>query len=117
MEENKHLQLLDVLGIPSIPKDNTPFNILFSHKEKTLTYSLGSNIIHYNLKKDSKTFLKCQVCGKAIMSGKYCKTCGQLAQAADKKKRDEIERKKREMMIQGVGMVSHNDDGKKRFER
>ena len=58
MEENKHLQLLDVLGIPSIPKDNTPFNILFSHKEKTLTYSLGSNIIHYNLKKDSKTFLQ-----------------------------------------------------------
>ena len=58
MEENKHLQLLDVLGIPSIPKDNTPFNILFSHKEKTLTYSLDSNIIHYNIKKDSKTFLQ-----------------------------------------------------------
>ena len=58
MEENKHLQLLDILGIPSIQNDNTPFNILFSHKEKTLVYSLGSNIIYYNLKKDSKTFLQ-----------------------------------------------------------
>ncbi len=83
--------------------------------EKTITHMLREERLQVS--KDSKTFLKCQVCGKAIMSGKYCKTCGQLAQAADKKKRDEIERKKREMMIQGVGMVSHNDDGKKRFER
>ena len=51
MEENKQIQLLDVLGLPT----NI---ILFSHKAKTLIYSLGSNIVHYNLKKDSKTFLQ-----------------------------------------------------------
>ena len=51
MDENKQLQLLDVVGLPT----NT---IAFSHKEKTLIYSLGSNIIHYNLKSDSKTFLQ-----------------------------------------------------------
>ena len=58
MEENKQLQLLDVLGIPLNSDNNTNCNILFSHKEKSLIYSLGSNIIYYNLKKDSKTFLQ-----------------------------------------------------------
>ena len=57
MEENKQLQLLDVLGIPLNSEHNNQ-NIIFSHKNKTLIYSLGSNIIHYNLKKDSKTFLQ-----------------------------------------------------------
>ena len=63
MEENKQLQLLDVLGIPLISNINTnnnnnQNNIIFNHKEKSLIYSLGSNIIYYNLKKDSKTFLQ-----------------------------------------------------------
>ena len=58
MEENKQLQLLDVLGIPLNSDNYTNCNILFSHKEKSLIYSLGSNIIYYNLKKDSKTFLQ-----------------------------------------------------------
>ena len=66
MEENKQLQLLDVLGIPLTSNNNNNTNtnnnnnqnIIFAHKEKSLIYSLGSNIIHYNLKKDSKTFLQ-----------------------------------------------------------
>ena len=67
MSENKQLQLLDILGIP-FKSNNNPYinnnnnnsheNLIFSHKEKTLIYSLGSNIIDYNLKKDSKTFLQ-----------------------------------------------------------
>ena len=58
MEENKQLQLLDVLGIPIKINNYNNQNIIFAHKEKSLIYSLGSNIIYYNLKKDSKTFLQ-----------------------------------------------------------
>jgi hypothetical protein len=58
MEENKQLQLLDVLGIPIRLNHYNNQNIIFAHNEKCLIYSLGSNIIHYNLKKDSKTFLQ-----------------------------------------------------------
>ena len=59
MEENKQLQLLDVLGIPIYsPNKNNQGNIIFNHREKILIYTLGSNIIHYNIKKDSKTFLQ-----------------------------------------------------------
>ena len=67
MEENKQLQLLDVLGIPfasnkninnNSVNNNNHENIIFSQKEKSLIFSLGSNIIHYNLKKDCKTFLQ-----------------------------------------------------------
>ena len=57
MEENKQLQLLDVLGISIKLNHYNIQNIIFAHNEKSLIYSLGSNIIHYNLKKDSKTFL------------------------------------------------------------
>ncbi len=83
--------------------------------EKTITHMLREERLQVS--KDSKTFLKCEVCGKPIISGKYCKTCGDLAKAADKKKKEQRERKKREMMIQGVGMVTHEDDGKRRFDR
>ena len=69
MEEDKHLQLLDVLGIPLSSKRNISKNIIFSHKEKSLIYTLGSNIIRYNLKNDSKTFL--QYFTKNIISIKY----------------------------------------------
>ena len=62
MEDNKQLQLLDVLGIPFTLNNtfinNINQNIIFDHKEKSLIFSLGSNIIYYNLKNDSKTFLQ-----------------------------------------------------------
>ena len=57
-EENKHLQLLDVLGIPLAKNYKETENIIFSHKDKSLIYPLGSNIILYNLEKNSKTFLQ-----------------------------------------------------------
>ena len=57
-EEDKNLQLLDVLGIPLSLKNNDTKNIIFSHKDKSLIYTLGSNIIRYNLKNDSKIFLQ-----------------------------------------------------------
>lgn len=50
-EEESQLSLLDVLGFSSD-------YILFSPIAKTLIYTLGSNIIHYNLATNSKTFIQ-----------------------------------------------------------
>lgn len=50
-EEESQLSLLDVLGFPSD-------HMLFSPITKTLIYTLGSNIIHYNLSINSKTFIQ-----------------------------------------------------------
>ena len=49
--DNNQIQLLDVIGIPSN-------NLLFSSLNDTLVYSFGPNIIHYNLRKNTKTFLQ-----------------------------------------------------------
>ena len=69
MEEDKHLQLLDILGIPISNNKNTNQNIIFSHKESSLIYTYGSNIIRYDLKNNSKTFL--QYFTTNIISVKY----------------------------------------------
>ena len=69
MEEDKHLQLLDVLGIPISDDINKNQNIIFSHKESSLIYTYGSNIIRYDLKNNSKTFL--QYFTTDIISVKY----------------------------------------------
>ena len=58
MEEDKHLQLIDVMGIPLSLRNIKNDNLIFSHRDRSLIYSLGSNIIRYNLKKNSKTFLQ-----------------------------------------------------------
>ena len=50
-EENEQLLLLDILGFPSE-------NILFNPLSKNLIYSLGSNIISYNLITNTKTFVQ-----------------------------------------------------------
>ena len=50
-EEESQLTLLDVLGFPSE-------HMLFNPITKTLIYTLGSNIIHYNLATNSKTFIQ-----------------------------------------------------------
>ena len=69
LDEDKNLQLLDVLGVPFSQNNNRTKNIIFSHKNKSLIYNLGSNIVLYNLKKDSKTFL--QYFSSNILSLKY----------------------------------------------
>ena len=69
MEEDKHLQLLDVLGIPISDGINKNQNIIFSHKESSLIYTYGSSIIRYDLKNNSKTFL--QYFTTDIISVKY----------------------------------------------
>ena len=49
--ESNQLTLLDILGFPSD-------QMLFSFQTKSLIYSLGPNIIHYNLSTNSKTFVQ-----------------------------------------------------------
>ena len=49
--DNNNLQLLDIIGTPLN-------NLLFSSLNDYLIYSIGSNIIFYNLKKNTKTFLQ-----------------------------------------------------------
>ena len=50
-EESNQLTLVDILGFPSD-------QMLFSFNSKSLLYSLGSNLIHYNISTDSKTFVQ-----------------------------------------------------------
>ena len=50
-EEEATLTLLDIIGFPSE-------QMLFSSFSKTLIYSLGSNIVYYNLSTNSKTFVQ-----------------------------------------------------------
>ena len=49
--DNNQIQLLDVIGIPTN-------NLIFSSLNDTLVYNIGSNIIYYNLQKNTKTFLQ-----------------------------------------------------------
>ena len=50
-DENEQLVLLDILGFPSE-------QMLFNPLSKTVIYSLGSNIISYNLATNAKTFVQ-----------------------------------------------------------
>ena len=51
LEQENKFQLLDTIGIPKN-------NLLFSSLNDILVYSIGSNIIIYNLIKNTKTFLQ-----------------------------------------------------------
>ena len=50
-QDSNQLTLLDILGFPSD-------QMLFSFQSKSLIYSLGSSIIHFNLSTNSKTFVQ-----------------------------------------------------------
>ena len=50
-KDNNQLQILDIVGIPTN-------KLLYSSYNDTLVYSIGSNIIFYNLEKNTKTFLQ-----------------------------------------------------------
>jgi len=74
-EEESQLTLLDVLGFPSE-------HMLFSSISKTLIYTLGSNIIHYNLATNSKTFI--QYLSNEILLLKYLDKQEKLLLTIDK---------------------------------
>ncbi len=61
----------------------------------------------------SKTFLRCEICGKSIRSGQYCPEC-------EIKVHRNLEAKQREMLHKnehGFGMEQKASEGQKRFKR
>lgn len=61
----------------------------------------------------SKTFLRCEICGKTLRSGRYCPEC-------EIKVHRNIEAKQREMShknLQGFTMGMKGEEGQKRFTR
>ncbi|MCI8527618.1 MAG: hypothetical protein HFH82_00440 [Lachnospiraceae bacterium] len=61
----------------------------------------------------SKTFLRCEICGKTIRSGQYCPEC----EVKVHRKLEEEERERRHKQDQGFGMEQKAAEGQKRFKR
>ena len=68
------------------------------------------------IRNDSRTFIKCEACGKPITSGIYCESCSKLAAAASRKKKEKeaLEAKKQEMFGVATDYVQ-GESGRKRF--
>lgn len=62
---------------------------------------------------DSKVFLKCEMCGKSILSGKLCTDC---ETKYHRKLEDQIRERRRKDM-QGTSMVKGEASGAKRYKR
>ena len=61
----------------------------------------------------SKVFLRCEICGKQMRSGRYCPEC-------EIKVHRNLEEKQRELLrkhSQGFGMEQKSEEGQKRFKR
>lgn len=63
--------------------------------------------------KDSKTFLRCEACGKTIRSGQYCPEC----EIAVHRTLEAEQRAQLKKDIHGTGMVQKGEEGQKRFRR
>lgn len=61
----------------------------------------------------SNTYLKCEICGVSIRSGRVCPKC----EVSYNKMIEEKERQKRTKLIEGFGMGPISDEGEKRFKR
>lgn len=62
---------------------------------------------------DSRAFLHCEVCGKAIRFGQYCHECEiTLHRNFEAKQREQAKRN-----VQGFGLGQKGDEGHKRFSR
>lgn len=63
--------------------------------------------------KDSKTFLRCEVCGKAIRSGQYCPECEiTVHRNLEAEQREQIKKN-----MHGAGMGQKGEEGQRRFRR
>lgn len=63
--------------------------------------------------KDSNVFLRCELCGTNIRSGRFCPSC-------EKKYHQSVEAKLRDEKLKnfsGVGMAQKTEEGEKRFTR
>ncbi|MCM1191615.1 MAG: MerR family transcriptional regulator [Butyrivibrio sp.] len=62
---------------------------------------------------DSKTFLRCEVCGKSIRSGRYCPECEvSVHRSLEAEQRAQIKKN-----IHGTGLAQKGEEGQKRFRR
>lgn len=62
---------------------------------------------------DSRTFLHCELCGKAIRYGEYCQECEMsLHRSLEAKQREEM---KKNIQVKGIGQTG--EDGQRRFMR
>ena len=62
---------------------------------------------------DSVAFLRCEICGRNIRSGRYCPKC-----LTDSNRRmEEEQRRKRSAKMQGHSMQQQSQEGAKRFNR
>ena len=77
--DNNQLQILDIVGIPTN-------KLLYSSYNDTLVYSIGSNIIFYNLQKNTKTFLQYSTKNE-ILALKYIDQKEHLLLSIDKSSR------------------------------
>lgn len=62
---------------------------------------------------DSRTFLKCEICGNPIRFGRLCAEC----ETNVHRRLEEQQREQNRSQIQGFGMGLRGDQGQKRFER
>ena len=77
--DNNQLQILDIVGIPTN-------KLVYSSYNDTLVYSIGSNIIFYNLQKNTKTFLQYSTKNE-ILALKYIDQKEHLLLSIDKSSR------------------------------
>ena len=61
----------------------------------------------------SKVFLRCELCGKQMRSGRYCPECEIKVHRNLEEKQRELQRRN----SQGFGMEHKSEDGQKRFKR
>lgn len=59
----------------------------------------------------SKTFLRCEVCGKDIRSGRFCSDCEMKAHRGFEEQQRKLKK------VQGFGMGEVGDEGQRRFMR
>ena len=61
----------------------------------------------------SKSFLRCEICGKNIRSGQFCLECEKMVHRNMESAQREALRKN----MKGVSMATFGEDGQKRFRR
>ena len=64
------------------------------------------------IREDSKSFLRCEVCGKTIRSGQFCSECEKNVHRRIEEQQRELQKKAKG---KGVGMSKAGDEGHRRF--
>lgn len=80
-------------------------------KQRTIRMMLKES--RFEVCADSKTFLRCEICGSTIRSGRLCLECAQLMRQEEK----ERNRQERIRNMQGFGKEVQEEKGEKRFRR